>query len=216
MPRDPAWSASAIRMCCARRRPASRCRHGSRARGAAGSRRNTACCPAPPTSARGARRRGQAVRPHAGDPAPDRPLAARRRRPAPRSASGRSWSIATCCRPTAAPAPPRSPAPGWRCMTASPGCRRAACSRRSAFAIMSPPSRAASYGGEPVLDLDYAEDSDSRHRREFRDDRVGRHRRGARHRRDAIRSAEEQFDQLMALARQGIAELVALQKLTVA
>ena len=36
------------------------------------------------------------------------------RRSVRRSASGRSPSTATSSRPTAAPAPPRSPAPGWR------------------------------------------------------------------------------------------------------
>ena len=38
-----------------------------------------------------------------------------------RSASARSPSTATCCRPMAAPAPPRSPAPGSRSPTASAG-----------------------------------------------------------------------------------------------
>ena len=48
----------------------------------------------------------QADRAHPGDPAPDRPLAARGRGPARRSASAPSRSTATCCRPTAARAPP--------------------------------------------------------------------------------------------------------------
>ena len=50
---------------------------------AAGSRPSTACCRAPPTraSTREAAR-GKQIGPHAGDPAPDRPLAARGRRPA--------------------------------------------------------------------------------------------------------------------------------------
>ena len=48
------------------------------------------------------------------DPAPDRPLAARRRSTSRRSASARSGSTATCSRPTAAPAAPRSPAATWR------------------------------------------------------------------------------------------------------
>ncbi len=38
-----------------------------------------------------------------------------------RWASARSRSTATCCRPMAAPAPPRSPAPGSRWPTASAG-----------------------------------------------------------------------------------------------
>ena len=47
-PKAPASCASATPMCCARRASASPCRHGSRAAARAGSRRNTACCPAPP------------------------------------------------------------------------------------------------------------------------------------------------------------------------
>ena len=39
------------------------------------------------------------------------------------------------------------------------------------------------HDGEPVLDLDYVEDSDRRHRRQFRHDRQGRHRRDPGHRR---------------------------------
>ena len=39
----------------------------------------------------------------------------------------RSRSTATCCRPTAARARRRSPAPGSRCTTRSPGWRRATC-----------------------------------------------------------------------------------------
>ena len=50
--------------------------------------------------------RGQAVRPHPGDPAPGRPLLARGRAILPRWANARSSSTATCCRPMAAPAPP--------------------------------------------------------------------------------------------------------------
>ena len=53
------------------------------------------------------------------------------------------------------------------------------------------------YGGEAVLDLDYAEEFGSRRRRQFRDDRRRRHRRGARHGRDravqpgAVRSVDD-------------------------
>ena len=67
--------------------------------------------------AAGLHRRAQAARCDAGaprrahgrDPAPDRALAARRDRLRRRSANARSTSTATCCRPTAAPAAPRSP-----------------------------------------------------------------------------------------------------------
>ena len=64
---------------------------------------------------------GQAVGPHPGNPAPGRPLAARRGRSRGVWASARSPSTATSSRPMAAPAPPRSPAAGSRFMTASNG-----------------------------------------------------------------------------------------------
>ena len=66
-----------------------------------------------------------------------------------------------------------------------------------------------------MLDLDYAEDFSCRRRRQLRHDGLGRHRRGAGHGGDGA-FTQEGFDQLMALAKKGIAELVALQKLTVA
>ena len=66
-----------------------------------------------------------------------------------------------------------------------------------------------------MLDLDYAEDSDADADANFVMTGIGRHRRGAGHRRDASRSRRSSFDQLMALARKGIGELIALQKLTV-
>ena len=72
------------------------------------------------------------------------------------------------------------------------------------------------YKGTPVLDLDYAGGFRGRRRRQLRHDRLRRHRRGAGHGRDRCPSAQEGFDQLMALARKGIAELISLQKLTVA
>ena len=50
--------------------------------------------------------KGRAGRSHRGDPAPDRPLAARAWSTSRRSASGRSTSTATCSRPTAARAAP--------------------------------------------------------------------------------------------------------------
>ena len=50
-------------------------------------------------------------------------------------------------------------------------------------------SPAASATATPVLDLDYAEDSDGRHRRQFRHDRHGRHRRNPGHGREDARSA---------------------------
>ena len=74
----------------------------------------------------------QAARPHAGDPAPDRPLAARGGRPRRARRAHASRSTATCCRPTAARAPRRSPAPSSRSPTRSRWLQRAAsCSRES-------------------------------------------------------------------------------------
>ena len=63
----------------------------------------------------------QAERPHRRDPAPDRPLAARRGRPRRARRTPDHGRLRRACRPTAAPAPPRSPAPGSRSPTASPG-----------------------------------------------------------------------------------------------
>ena len=120
-PKAPASSSSATPMCCARRPSRTSCRPGSRAGARLGHRRIRHAAARHPRAhaARGLRR--QAGRPHAGDPAADRPLPARRRRPRRRSASARSPSTATSSRPTAAPAPPRSPAAGSRCTTASTG-----------------------------------------------------------------------------------------------
>ena len=67
------------------------CRRSCAAPARAGSPPSTACCRARPRPARRARRAGQGRRPHAGDPAADRPLAARGGRPGASSASARSW-----------------------------------------------------------------------------------------------------------------------------
>ena len=64
----------------------------------------------------------QAVRPHAGDPAPDRPVAARRGRPAGARRAPDRGRLRRASRPMAARAPRRSPAPGWRSAIASSGC----------------------------------------------------------------------------------------------
>ena len=71
------------------------------------------------------------------------------------------------------------------------------------------------YGGEAVLDLDYAEDSEADADANFVMTGAG----GIVEVQGTAETepfSQEQFDQLMALARRGIAELVALQKLTVA
>jgi ribonuclease PH len=71
------------------------------------------------------------------------------------------------------------------------------------------------YAGEPVLDLDYAEDSEAEADANFVMTGSG----GIVEIQGTAETepfSQEQFDRLMALARRGIAELVALQKLTVA
>ena len=66
-----------------------------------------------PAAARARRARQGAERAHAGDPAPRRPRAPRRRRHGASSGRAPSRSTATCSRPTAARARPRSPAASW-------------------------------------------------------------------------------------------------------
>ena len=71
------------------------------------------------------------------------------------------------------------------------------------------------YGGEAVLDLDYAEDSEADADANFVMTGTG----GIVEVQGTAETepfSQEQFDRLMLLARQGIAELVSLQKLTVA
>ena len=81
----------------------------------AGSRPSTRSCPARRRRAPSAKVGRPGAGAHAGDPAPDRPLAARAWSTCPPSASARSPSIATSSRPTAARAAHRSPAPTSRC-----------------------------------------------------------------------------------------------------
>ncbi len=71
------------------------------------------------------------------------------------------------------------------------------------------------YGGEAVLDLDYAEDSEAQADANFVMTGSG----GIVEVQGTAETepfSQEKFDQLMALARRGIAELVQLQKITVA
>jgi ribonuclease PH len=71
------------------------------------------------------------------------------------------------------------------------------------------------YGGEAILDLDYAEDSEAQADANFVMTGSG----GIVEVQGTAEQeafSQEQFDQLMALAKHGIAELVQLQKLTVA
>ena len=128
---------------------------------------------------------GQAVGPHAGDPAAHRPLAARGHRPARRCPTRRSRSTATCCRPTAARAPRRSAAAGSRCTTRARGsCRRGELTTHPILEACA----AISVG---IIDGDadarprVLRGRARRNRHERRDDRVEPLRRGAGHRRGA-------------------------------
>ena len=101
---------------------------------------------------------GQAVGPHAGDPAPDRALAAGGHRPRARWARCRSPSTATCSRPTAAPAPRRSAAATSRCTTRARG---SSPTKKMGAHPLTDQCAAISVGivdALPYLDLDYSED----------------------------------------------------------
>jgi ribonuclease PH len=99
----------------------------------------------------------QAERAHAGNPAPDRPLAARvfdLKKLGERTIT----STATCCRPTAAPARPPSPAPSWPPRRGEPAAGHRQAERRPIIDHVA----AISVGivqGTPLLDLEYTEDS---------------------------------------------------------
>ena len=109
---------SAAPGCCAPRRSTRTCPAGCGATARAGSPPSTRCCPgSSPERIRREVDGGQAVGAHPGDPAADRPVAAGGHATWRRSASGRSSSTATCCRPTAARAPRRSAAATSRCTT---------------------------------------------------------------------------------------------------
>ena len=120
-------------------------------------------------------------------------------------------STATCSRPTAARAARRSPAPWWRSPTRSRGCARkglvAADPLRDFVAAVS----VGIVGGEPVLDLDYAEDSAC-------DTDMNVVMTGAGHFVEVQGTAEgapftrAQMSQLLDLASNGIAELIGLQR----
>ena len=191
MPRARASPASATPMCCAPPRSRTRCRPSCAIPGAAGSRRNTACCRARPTPAPTARRRA------AGRSGRTQEI---------QRLIGRSLRAVTdLARAGRAPDPHR--------LRRAPGRRRHAHRRRSPAAMWRSTSRSQSLvaagalprlplddavaavscgiiGGEPVLDLDYAEDSHRRGRRQFRPDRHGRHRRDPGDRREREPFAE--------------------------
>ena len=159
------------------------------------------------TRTRARSRARQAVRAHAGDPAPDRPRAARRASICTRSASARSRSTATCCRPTAARAPPRSPAR----FVALHRRDRAGCRQASARQRVRSSGDRRGVGRHRTAACPCSTSTTPRiralrHRHERRHDRRRRLRRAAGHRgRPAFR--RDELDALLALAAQGIAEL---------
>ena len=160
-PRARCWSHSATRACSAPRaslEKVPRLHEGQGHRLGDRRIRHAAALDAYAQRPRGGPR--QAGRPDAGDPAADRPQPARGDRHAGCWASAPSTSTATCCRPTAAPAPRRSPAPGWRCATRSTACCERGAIARLRCAARWPPSRSGSSAdGQVLLDLDYGEDS---------------------------------------------------------
>ena len=98
-------------------------------------------------------------RTHPRDPAPHRPLPARRHATSTSSASAPSPSTATSSRPTAAPAAPPSPAPTSPCVRP---CEKLLRRRHPATHAPHDAVAAISVGivdGVPLLDLDYEEDS---------------------------------------------------------
>ena len=134
---------------------------------------------------------GQAIGPDAGNPAADRPLAARGGRPDRSSASARSSSIATSSRPTAAPAPRRFRAPGSRCASRSTNCS-------PTRALAADPIRDAGRRGQLRHPRRHAgarprlcRGQPGRLRRQFRADRRRRDRRGAGHRRGRMLSTRK-------------------------
>ena len=130
-------------------------------------------------------------RPDARDLPADRPVAAGGRSTCRRWARTPSCSTATCCRPTAAPGPRRSPAPTSRWPTPSPGC--AAARRWPRPEPLHRSVAAVSVGvvdGEPRLDLRYDEDVAAETDMNVVVHRRRRVRRGAGHRRGrAVRPA---------------------------
>ena len=123
---------------------------------------------------------GQALRPHAGDPAPDRPFAARGRQPA---GDRRAADHGRLRRD-----PGRWRHPHRRDHGRLGGAPRLLRLDAGRSIISVDPLRehvaAVSCGivkGMPVLDLEYAEDFGGRDRRQFRDHRLRRPRRGAGH-----------------------------------
>jgi len=92
--------------------------------------------------------------------------------------------------------------------------KRSMVTKKPAQGITSPPSPAESSKGEPVLDLDYAEDSEADTDMKFRDDRNERivEIQGTA---EKTPFSDAELAALIALARKGVARLIELQKLAV-
>ena len=155
---------------------------------------------------------GQAVGAHAGDPAPDRPFAARGHRHARCSASGRSSSTATCSRPTAARAPRRSAAATSRCTTRSAGSCSAGRSRRTRSPSAAPRSRVGIVDGDADARPRVRRGLARRGRHERRDDRRRAASSRCRARPRAWRSPAASSTPCSGSPRTGSAEIFALQR----
>ena len=155
----------------------------------------------------------QAIRPHPGNPAPRRPLAC-----APWSTWWRLGERQITLDCDVHPGRWRHPhrrhhrLVGRAASTASSGWSSASMFKTWPLKDHVAAISCGIHGGTPVLDLDYAEDFDRRHRRQFRDDGIGRHRRDPGHGRGRAVLRRTTCMKLMALARKGIDELVAKQK----
>ena len=119
-------------------------------------------------------------------------------------------STATCCRPTAARAPRRSPAPTWRWPTPASACARAGCCPTVPLHGQVAAVSVGIVRGVPVLDLDYAEDSEAE-----TDMNVVMNGGGAfvevQGTAEGPRLPRHELDALLDLAASGIGELCALQ-----
>ena len=154
--------------CCAPLRSREGVRGSSKARARAGSPRNTACCHAPRTPVAGREAaEGKQTRADAGNPAPDRPLAARGVR---LGAAGRT-NDPVDCDVLQADGGTRLRVDHRRLRGAArrrDGCRPPGLSLTSAAEELVAAVSVGIVEGTPMLDLDYVEDSGLRHRHERR------------------------------------------------
>ena len=154
---------------------------------------------------------GQAERPHPGDPAAHRPLAAGGHRPASCWARSRSRSTATCCRPTAARAPRRSAAATSRCTTRAPASSRRRSWPRTRSRDLCAAISVGVVDGTPVARPRLLRGLARRGRHERRDDRRRQVHRGAGHRRGR-RVQPRRARRLLDLAEHGIGQIFELQR----